>query len=159
MKSKSITKVLIALDYDPTAQKIAEIGFSLARAIGANTILLHVISDPLYYSSREYSPVMGYTGFMDLSQSELENMDGLKKASEQYLDRLKHHLGDEDIQTLVAEGDIAESILKAAKIKHADIIVLGYNSQKWLENMLVGSVTEKVLKNSGIPLFIIPLLA
>jgi len=26
-------KVLIALDYDPTAQKVAEIGFSIAKAI------------------------------------------------------------------------------------------------------------------------------
>lgn len=31
-------KVLIALDYDPTAQKVAEIGFSIAKAMKAEII-------------------------------------------------------------------------------------------------------------------------
>ena len=44
-------KILIALDYNPTAQKIAETGFSLAKAMNAQVVLLHVIADPVYYSS------------------------------------------------------------------------------------------------------------
>jgi hypothetical protein len=47
-------KVLIALDYDPTAQKVAESGYALA-AMGAEVVLLHVLSDPVY--SSQYSPV------------------------------------------------------------------------------------------------------
>ena len=45
MKTFKMKKVLIALDYDPTAQKVAETGFSLAKTMGAEVILLHVISD------------------------------------------------------------------------------------------------------------------
>ena len=37
-------KVLIALDYNPTAQKVAEHGFELATAMKAEIILLHVIT-------------------------------------------------------------------------------------------------------------------
>jgi nucleotide-binding universal stress UspA family protein len=51
MKTNKLKKVLIALDYDPTAQKVAETGYSLAKTMGAEVILLHVISDPVYYSS------------------------------------------------------------------------------------------------------------
>jgi nucleotide-binding universal stress UspA family protein len=51
MKTNKLKKVLIALDYDPTAQKVAETGYSLAKAMGAEVILLHAISDPVYYSS------------------------------------------------------------------------------------------------------------
>jgi nucleotide-binding universal stress UspA family protein len=151
-----VKKVLIALDYNPTAQKVAESGFNLAKNIGAEIILLHVITDPIYYSSPEYSPIMGYTGNLDKDLMQLDSIAALKKASQQFLDKSKHHLGDETIQTLVEEGDYAESILKTAKELHADIIVMGTHSRKWLENIVMGSVTEKVLNHTSIPLFIIP---
>jgi nucleotide-binding universal stress UspA family protein len=156
MKTNKMRKVMIALDYNPTAQKVAETGFSMAKAMNAEVILLHVISDPVYYSSTEYSPIMGFTGNMDKVPLQLDSVDGLKNASQLFLDKSKHHLGDESIQTLVKEGDFAESILKAAKDLHADIIVMGSHSQKWLENIVMGSVTEKVLHHTSIPLFIIP---
>jgi len=156
MKTNKMKKVLIALDYNPTAQKVAETGFSMAKAMNAEVILLHVISDPVYYSSTEYSPIMGFTGNMDKVLLQLDSVDGLKNASQLFLDKSKHHLGDESIQTLVKEGDFAESILKAAKDLHADIIVMGSHSRKWLENIVMGSVTEKVLHHTSIPLFIIP---
>ncbi len=149
-------KVLIALDYNPTAQKVAETGFKLAKSLNAKVILLHVITDPVYYSTTEYSPIMGFEGFINMGPTVMENSIELKKSALQYLDKSKQHLGDETIQTLVKEGDFAETILETAKELHADIIVLGSHSQKWLENILMGSVTEKVLKDTSIPLFIIP---
>ena len=130
MKTDKMKKVLIALDYNPIAQKVAEGGFSMAKAMNAEVILLHVISDPVYYSSAEYSPIMGFNGFMESGQWQLNSVDGLKKASQQFLDKSKHHLGDKTIQTLVKEGDFAESILKTAKDLHADIIVMGSHSRK-----------------------------
>jgi nucleotide-binding universal stress UspA family protein len=156
MKTNKLKKVLIALDYDPTAQKVAETGYSLAKTMGAEVILLHVISDPVYYASSGYSPIMGFDGFMNTEQFQLNSIDGLKKASMYFLDKTRHHLGDNTIQTMVEEGDYAESILKAAKHLHADIIVMGSHSRKWLENIVMGSVTEKVLHHTTIPLFIIP---
>ena len=156
MKSDKMKKVLIALDYNPTAQKVAEVGFSMAKAMKAEVVLLHVISDPLYYSSVEYSPIMGFSGYMETAQLQLNNVESLKKASLHYLDKSKTHLGDKTIKTMIAEGDFADSILKAAKELHADIIVMGSHSRKWLENVIMGSVTEKVLHNTSIPLFIIP---
>jgi len=156
MKTNKVKKVLIALDYNPTAQKVAESGFSLAKNIAAETILLHVITDPVYYSSTEYSPIMGFTGHIANGLLKLDSVDALKKASQQFLDKSKNHLGDKNIQTLVEEGDYAESILKTAKDLDVDIIVMGTHSRKWLENIVMGSVTEKVLNRTSIPLFIIP---
>jgi len=37
-----------------------------------------------------------------------------------------------------------------------DCIVMGSHSQKWLENIIIGSVTQEVLRKTTIPLFIIP---
>ncbi len=149
-------KVLIALDYDPTAQKIAEAGFSLAKYLNAEVVLLHVIRDPVFYTTREFSPIMGYNGYVDVSPTVLDSIEGLKNASLQYLDKIREHLGDSTIQTLVKEGNYAETILETAKELHSDIIVIGSHSQKWLENIVMGSVTESVLHQSSIPLFIIP---
>ncbi len=156
MKTNTMKKVLIALDWDPTAQKVAETGFSLAKAMGAEVTLLHIITDPVYYSSTDYSPIMGFNGYMDLGPIQLDSIDSLKNASLHFLDKSKQHLGDETIRTLVKEGDLAEAILKAAKDQHADIIVMGSHSRRWLDEILMGGVTEKVLHHTSIPLFIIP---
>lgn len=149
-------KILIALDYDPSAQKVAEQGFSLAKNMGAEVILLHVTSDPVYYSSMEYSPVMGFTDYIGIDPLHLDNVEGLRKASQHFLDKTKRHLNDPTIQTVVKEGDISESILQTAKHMHADVIVLGTHSRKWLENIIVGSVAEDILSHTTIPLFIVP---
>ena len=149
-------KVLIALDYDPTARKVAETGFSLAKAMGAEVVLLHVISDPIYYTSTEYDPIMGFTGYLETGPQQLDSVDGLIKASQHYLEKSKQHLGDKSIKTLVKEGDFSESILETAKEINADLIVMGSHSRKWLDNILMGSVTEKVLHHTSIPLFIVP---
>jgi nucleotide-binding universal stress UspA family protein len=149
-------KVLIALDYDPTAQKVAESGYSWAKSMRAQIILLHVIAEPIYYSSIEYSPITGFAGYMDMSNNQLDSLDGLKKASQQYLEKSKLHLGDKKIQTIVKEGDFATAILKTAKELSADMIIMGSHSRNWLENIVMGSVTEKVLHGTSLPLLIIP---
>ncbi|MDF1575865.1 MAG: universal stress protein [Bacteroidales bacterium] len=149
-------KVLIALDYDPTAQKVAETGFTLAKSLKAEVTLLHVIKDLVFYATPGFSPIMGYNGFVDVSPTVMDSVEGLKDASLQYLNKTREHLGDQSIQTLVKEGDFAETILETAEELHADIIVIGSHSQKWLENILMGSVTENVVQDSSIPLFIVP---
>jgi len=156
MKTKKMKKVLIALDYDPTSQKVAETGFSIAKAIKAEAILLHVILDPVYYSSVDYSPIMGFTGYTNLNLLQLETVEGLKEASQKFLDEAKRHLGDKTIKTLVKEGDCAETIIKTAKELNIDIIVMGSHSRRWLENILMGSVVEKVLHHNSLPLLLIP---
>ena len=155
-EANKMKKVLITLDYDPTAQKVAETGFSMAKAMNAEVILLHVMVEPVYYSTPEFSPIMQFSGFVDIKKKLSVGMEELKKAALDFLDKARHHLGDKTIQTLVDEGDIAESIIKVAKDSHADIIVVGSHSRKWLENILMGSVTEKVLHHTSIPLFIVP---
>ena len=149
-------KVLIALDYDPTAKKVAEVGFEFAKTMGAEVVLLHVISDPVYYSSTDYSPIMGFTGYMNTDPLQLNTIEVLKTASLNFLDKTRSHLGDQTIKTIVEEGDFSESIIKTAKKLHVDIIVIGSHSQKWLENIVMGSVTEEVLRQSEIPLLIVP---
>ncbi len=149
-------KVLIALDYDPTAQKIAEDGFALAKAMSAQVVLLHVVADPVYYSSAMYSPIMGFGGYMDTEIMQPDIVDHLKKTSNDFLEKSKKHLGDDTIDIMVTEGDVADAIVAAAKNITANVIVMGSHSRKWLEQIVMGSVTENVMRQTLIPLFIIP---
>ncbi len=148
--------ILIALDYDPTAEKIAQIGYEYAKPLNARITLLHVISNEVYYSSRIYSPIMGFTGFTSAEPVDPENTEFLKEAAKKYLLNTKDHLGDLNINTIVREGDFAETIIQTAIEINADVIVLGTHSRRWLEKIVMGSVTEQVLKLSTVPLLIIP---
>jgi len=156
MKPSTVKKVLIALDYNPTAQKVAETGYEFAKTLNAEITLLHVISDDTDFATLGYSPIMGYAGFADSDIAHSYDNEGLKKAATHFLEKSKHHLDDISIQTIVKEGDYAETILKTAKLLHSDVIVIGTHSRKWLENTIMGSVTEEVLRHSIIPLFIVP---
>ena len=146
MKANNIKKVLIALDYDPTAKKVAEVGFAMAKAMGAEITLIHVIVDLVTYSLT----------YLNMGPLQSDSVDELKQASQNFLDKVKRHLGDDTILTVIKEGEFADIILETAKELDADIIVMGSHSQKWLENILIGSVTEEVLRKTTIPMFIIP---
>lgn len=75
-------KVIIALDYDPSAEKVAQTGYEIARAMNANVILLHVVDEPSYYESTAYSPVMGFVGFNAPEIMELDR--GLHKEAKRF---------------------------------------------------------------------------
>lgn len=151
-----IRTILIALDYEPSAQFVAETGYAIANGLGAKVVLLHVVADQVYYTNPEYSPVMGFTGFSSSSITEQVGVSQLKMASQDYLHITKHHLGDDDINTMVVEGDTADSIIEAAVATDAGMIVMGSHSRRGLDKMLMGSVAEDVLKKATIPLVIIP---
>jgi nucleotide-binding universal stress UspA family protein len=156
MKIVSMKKVMITMDYNPTAQKIAEIGSSFAKSMGAKITLIHVISTPVNYISTGYSPIMGFEGFNESMIMKVDNSAEIKKATQNFLDKAKKHLEDESIVTVIKEGPLAESILKAADEENIDVIVMGSHSRKWLESILMGSVTEEVLQKTTIPILIIP---
>jgi len=146
MKTNKIKKVLIAMDYDETSQKVAEQGFSMAQAMHAEVILLHVVFEqPIYYSSSTFMP-----------QLQVDITGSLEESTQKFLDKTKKHLGDDTIQTVVVFGEIAATILSTAKELHADIIVIGTHSRKWLESILMGSQAADVLKKTTLPLYIIP---
>jgi len=147
-------KVLIAIDDSPIAQKIVKTGHALAKTMDADAILLHVGSNAPFYSTLHYSPVIGLDGL----NRAIESVTGqqIEEVATNYLENLKALLDGENIETIVKQGDFANTILETAKEQDADIIVMGTNSRRGLEKMLVGSVAQKVLQGSLIPLFIIP---
>lgn len=149
-------KILIAIDYNPTAKIIADAGFELAKSMNAEVILLHVVADYTYYSSLDYSPILGFDSFSNLGAIQSNTVMELQNAAKDYLDKIKEQLNDKSIQTMIKEGDTGDAILDAAKESGANIIVMGTHGRRGLDKILMGSVAQKVLKNSNVPMFIIP---
>jgi nucleotide-binding universal stress UspA family protein len=156
MKTQKIKKVLIALDYDKTALKVAETGYAMAKALESEVTLLHIMSDPVYYASTEYAPIAGLTDSMGVDPLQFDDNDRLKKVSQHFLEKIKLHLGDKTICTVLEEGDFADTILMKAKGLDIDILVMGSHSHRWLEDLVLGSVTTKVVRLTTIPVFIVP---
>ncbi len=146
-------KVLICIDYNPTSEMVADMGYQLAMSVGAEVCLLHVIADVQYYGV-QYPTFMGYDGFdteIDLNMSQ-----EMMKVSENFLKTVKEHLGDETITTQIQEGSTADVILEYAKSWRADVIVLGTHSHSILEKIFIGDVASIILKNSKVPVYMVP---
>ena len=146
-------KMCIALDTSPSAEKVAELGYSYAKALNAEVTLLHVINDPVYYTMN-YDPIMGYDGFLTSNAYSL--VESHKKEAERFLDSCVKHLQNEAIETKVLEGDPADAILEFATTWNADLIILGTHSRSGLENLFMGNVAVEVVKHAKIPVLIIP---
>ena len=146
-------KVLIALDYGISARKIAEQGYNLAKSMKAKVTLLHVVADETYYSSIDAGPFMGFYGYDFFN---MDDKNTLMESSLNFLEKIKSHLKDPDIEIIAEKGDFSTVILDVATRNHSSIIVLGAHSKNWLVRTVMGSVTESVLSDSKIPMFIIP---
>ena len=146
-------KILIAVDYNPSAEKVAETGYAMAKSLGAEVTIVHVITDAAYYAI-DYSPIMGYQGGYTAGTMEL--IEDIKKEAELYLAASVKHLGDSQIKTVVLEGDTIDSIITYSQEWPADLIVMGSHSHRGLERIFVSDVATHVLKQSKIPLLIIP---
>lgn len=149
-------KILIALDYSPSAEMVAETGNRLATALQAQVLLIHVVADINYYSSMAYSPIMGFSGFTypDIA---LNVVNDLEAESLRFLNESKKHLGGQNIEVKVVDGETANAILTAAQDYDADIIVMGSHGRSGLGKLIMGSVAETVLHNSKIPLLVVPI--
>lgn len=156
MKKTNVTKILVALDHNQTAIRVAEVSYAMANSMHAEIYLLHVVSDPVLFSVPAITPIVGLTGEMGSFTEQFADLEGLKCLTRKFLAQMKHHLGDTAIKTIVGEGDIATSILEIAKKHKVDFIAMGTHSTKWLDNIVMGSVASDVLLKSYVPLFIVP---
>ncbi len=148
-----IKKICIAIDYSPTSQKVVETGYEYAKALGAQVLLVHVVSDAVYYMGGHDS-MMGYEGFNAVTNMHV--VEDLKETSRNYLKSVADHLGNEGIETKVLEGNVSDVMLDQAKVWGADLLVLGTHGRGFLENMLMGNTAVNIVKHAEIPLLIVP---
>jgi len=142
----SYHKILIAVDSSEYSLKAAEKGVELARQLQAEVAFLFVIDD----SKAVENPDAGIT--------KEEALIVLKKEAENTLDNLGNWYDSNSVTKLIPEGLPGIEIIKTSKAWYADIIVLGTHGRTGLLHLLMGSVAEYVVRNSKIPVLIIPFI-
>lgn len=136
-------KILIAIDDEPTSEKVALNGFQLGLQLNAEIALISVV---------DTSILMTEGGITPREFAEIIKID-YKKNQQMLVDKV---FKDYKVWTFVEEGKPFEVILNVAKEWDADIIVLGTHGRTGLSHLLMGSVAEKVIRHSEKPMFIIP---
>ncbi|MBT0607969.1 universal stress protein [Aequorivita echinoideorum] len=146
-------KVVIAIDYNPTSEKVVRMGREIAQLMNAEICLLHVLADVRYYGM-QYEPFMGYEGYAFPVDFHIQ--EDMIKVAEDYLAKTAKHLDNQNVSTHLAEGDTAKSIIKFSEEWNADLIVMGTHSHGTLEKLLLGTVPSGVLERTKIPVYLIP---
>ena len=117
----------------------------LSRLVESEHLLEHLSTMP---ELGDVPTADGLTHIYDTRRDEVARMQVIRIISEQILDRARtaaEAAGAKDIRLVQAFGDYADEILDAAEAEDAGIIVLGRRGLGRLREMLLGSVTQKVL--------------
>jgi len=146
-------KVLIAIDYSPKSEIVAQKGYALANKLGASVGLLHIVSNISYYGM-QYPSFLGFSGSaLPIDPSLPETLQNIAK---EYMVSAKAHLGDNTVETYVETGDTADVILSFSTEWKADILVMGTHSHSTLEKLFMGSVASNIIENTEVPVYLVP---
>jgi len=152
--------ILITTDLTPNSEYAFKHAVLLARKSQAKIHLLHIIPE-VDAGFRSYvSAVMGEGKLEKLEKrQEDEARIEIKRGLEEFTRaELANH--PEDFQNIasieVFHGHPVSQILQAAERHNADVIVMGTHGKGALEHTFLGTVTEKVLRRSKKPVFVIP---
>lgn len=140
-------RILAALDFSEVSASVAERAAALAGAFGAELILLHVAAeDPAF---------VGYGAGPDTVRD-----DRARELRDEHrrLQELAEDLRGRGVaaKALLVEGPSVEKILDEAERLRADAIVIGSHGHTALYRVLLGSVSEGVVRKSPRPVLLVP---
>jgi len=141
--------VLIPTDGSELSQKAIRIGVELAKFHGARVTGVHAIPD--------YHLMIAYEGAFDPVTEERIEKEARMRA-ENYLGFIKKTAAEAGVpcETVCETSDHPyDAILKVAKAKDCDLILLHSHGRKGLAAVLLGSETRKVLTYSKIPVMVV----
>ncbi len=142
-----IRHVLCPTDFSAYSESSLRYAVLLAKWFGADLTCLFVLADPL-------APVQGYARL----QLPPGGGPGAKEKLQERLELFAAPAAATGLpaRTVIAEGEVPESILREARHLPGCLIVLGTHGHGGFENLVLGSVTEKVLRKAPCPVMTIP---
>jgi universal stress protein A len=138
-----VRQILFASDFSKTSAKAFATALALAKANRATLAVLHV--------TVPFMPVVPeqYIGGATLDQL---NADSRRWAQRQ-LAKLTEKTKKAGVRAvgLMMEGEPARQIVRAARSKRADLIVVGTHGRTGLDKFFVGSVAQRVVVTAPCP--------
>jgi universal stress protein A len=143
-----LKKVLCPVDLSPQTSSAAGEAANLAEALGAELLLLHVLTEPVFTLGDPMLAPGDVTAFTQPAVLEEYRVE---------MDKQLCALGDLfrkrglPVTTLLVQGSTHEAIVNAADNAHADLIVMSTHGHTGLSHFLLGSVTERVVRTAKVP--------
>lgn len=137
-----IHKIVVAYDGSRQSQKALEWAVGLALKLDSEVISVTAVKPP------EFSPTI----------SEIEEFySDSEKKCQPIIDKVRQYGAEMgiEIKAEVLRGHPAESIVKYAFEKKADLIVTGTRGMGGFKNLVIGSVAQKVVTYSQVPVTVI----
>jgi nucleotide-binding universal stress UspA family protein len=140
-------RILVPLDFSPATPRVLDSTLKLARATKASVWLLHVATpDPAF---------VGYQAGSDSVRDQVAHEYREEhRTLQSHADDLRA-AGIEAI-ALLLRGATAQVILAEAERLHADLIVMATHGHSAVFNLIVGSVSQAVLRASPVPVLVVP---
>jgi nucleotide-binding universal stress UspA family protein len=138
---KTLSRILVPTDFSAASERALEQAIVMARAFGARLMLLHVWSMP-------------YTAY---SEGLTWPVGDMKQAAQKALDEAHTKAKKLYPQTdaILRQGGEWLQIIEAAAEHDIDLIVMGTHGRRGLPHLFMGSVAERVVRMSPVPVMTI----
>jgi nucleotide-binding universal stress UspA family protein len=143
----AIHHVLVPTDFDETSDLALEVAANLAQQVGASITLLHVVDVPLY----------AYANF-GAALPPPDMLGAIERHARAALDQRLHKVRPtiSACKAVIATGVPWRQILAAIGETGSDLVVMGTQRRRGLEHALLGSVAEKIVRTSPVPVLTVP---
>jgi nucleotide-binding universal stress UspA family protein len=132
--------ILVPTDFGETSQHALDVAVELATAFNAELTLTHTWELPPY----------GYAG---MAFSVVDLLTPVEQAAQEQLDQalvaLRHRVPR--ATTVLRRGRPWEEILSVIELRHVDLVVMGTHGRRGLDHAFLGSVAEKIVRMSPVP--------
>ena len=142
-----IERILCPVDFSEGSRHAVDHALAIARWYNAAITALHV-SPPI--ATAPYIDPLVHPPPLVRTPEDLENMR-LRLAL-----FVEQESGDFSITPLVTEGNIAGEIVRVAETTRADLVVMGTHGRSGFQRLILGSVTESVLRHARCPVLTVP---
>jgi nucleotide-binding universal stress UspA family protein len=88
----------------------------------------------------------------------IEDQVNVMREAEEYLGATRTRVMDAgvaDVEVAAWYGPAVEAIVEAARYRHADLIVMSSHGRSGVARLVMGSVTERVLRGTSVPILVI----
>lgn len=144
-------QILAPIDFSDVTDAVITHGAEMARALGATLRLFHVVEVP-----PDFAGIFSEVGFIGPIPGPELFEDVVEKRKET-LKEIELRLSREGIETssVVIQGTPSVDILGEAERMRADLIIIGSHGHGALHHLLLGSVSEAVLRYAPCPVLVI----
>jgi nucleotide-binding universal stress UspA family protein len=152
----SVKKILVPIAFTDNCLRAKEFAAAIAQKFGAEVELLHVVETSPY----EVYQQRGIVADIPIYESALGSVPrpaqkfivrDVMDETRRELDKIAAKNGGVKYVTDVKHGNSAEEILRAIDEYKPDLVVMATHGRTGLKHMLMGSVAERIVRLSPVP--------